>query len=151
MAAVAALSCARLAHGVIVRDAVYVTVWVVLEESRDLIRADAIVSITAVPAEDEPAPADWARTHPAKRLHPSKLAKVVVATAGGVRGSVITCPGRNVHQVISELVVLLDRLVAEQQPEKMRFLRGRWHNWLTRDKHPWTVFEELPEPEWAYR
>src|SRR5690606_27672773 len=68
-----------------------------------------------------------------------------------VQGSVITCPGRNVHQVISELVVLLDRLVAEQRPGQVRFLRGRWHNWIRRDKKPWTVLEELPEPDWAYR
>jgi hypothetical protein len=136
---------------VIVGDSERVTAWVVLEESRDLIRADAIVSITAVPAEGEIDPADWARTHPSKRLHPSRPARVMVATSGGVQGSVITCPGRNVHQVISELVVLLDRLVAEQRPGQVRFLRGRWHNWITRDKKPWTVLEELPEPDWAYR
>lgn len=111
-----------------------------------MVRADAIVGIDAVPA-GEVDTARWERMHPAQRIGGGLLARVVVTTNGGEQGSVITCPGRAVPEVIAEFVQFLAALTAE--PGRVRFLRGRWHNWLGKPR-PWTVSETPPEPDWAY-
>lgn len=74
-------------------------VWVVVEESRHLLRADAVVSIAAVLKDGDAT--RWARTHPSKRISGSDLAQIVVATTSGDRGSVLTCPGRNAAEAHS--------------------------------------------------
>lgn len=56
-------------------------VWVALEEVQQLVRADSIVSVAAVPVRDHIDPG-WEKTHPTKRLKDARRAQIMVMSTG---------------------------------------------------------------------
>lgn len=120
------------------------TAWLVAEGGQQLVRADRIVSVAAVPVQDRWR--DWGDYHPEKRLVNADDVQIMAGTRTGAdldadHVCVLVCPGRSAQDAVAELLVMLD---AASASNRVQYVHGPWPSWRGRPDPIWRVADTPP-------
>jgi hypothetical protein len=126
------------------------TAWLVSEDGLQAARADSVVSVTLVAANERDDPAKY---HPTKMLVRSDNVRIVVGVQGDRAMCVLTCPGRDARDARNQLMQLLVELGRKYgNGDGHVYAHAMYVNWPSRlPDQLWRVTASIPDPEWIRR